>query len=991
MHRNVDGAPSTISPSLESPSIAHALNLSSHPSQSSSQHAQFIHPSSTFQHSQPTDVYTASPTPNLGSQHESPTQDMNTDEQIVKRKRGRPKGSKTKNRRIDGVLVPIREIQGSSPATADTLAHTTPRQSTSNPNQADEFPTSSLTNVEDQAGLRMNTISRDHRSSGDFSASAGVVNRRTDAVDINGGTSSSLEINFADTTSSKSNDRLGTANMVESLLPGDTAGDVLNSAEQEAGQGSALNISESAQIQERVSDFYQFQYRAMKICSDFYEAAEDLVRATSPTVLAQSFHSGSRADPMALIHNTKEFCEAFLATPIALNDPPEMPNELFPQFTMPAPTVHPSSSEPPASSNPASQYSNVTNVFPAPSPHLSLTSIPHSFNGVENATNHRESIASQFQPEGDQSQELLHGPLIPTQAGLSNAIQDPRQPQENRIFNQHELTPSLGTEDLAQTGSPSLSVPYSPHPAPQPIQSPSRSEVQLKKNDRRQSSTFVTDVKSLDNPAPILSINTDGKNINGSELVGKHVNQVNPSSTHGAWSKVDEDRLKSLAEQSRKRTTDGSVEWDWTVDQFGDSRTRHQILIKATSLGLKPTSTHPSRLRKKLSSSTPNLQAAMAASEGHPQPQLHPSSSRHTHSSSHHQPYPSTSLTAVASPRRVSSHRHIRSISQNQSESNPMESSVSSPIPAPSTLNNQNGGQQRNGMTSMVSPVGSQYPANVTEVVSSNDIVSPRLAEAQRYEGDPRPSGFRVPSSPSTSHISRHHSSTSGSRERGHRERLLSSSSHQQGYMHGNTGARTQDPRWTHAPQAHQNAPSRPTQATYAIPSGSGSPLSRQLTHESQAPVPSTSTLPQQNPNSPYGSTPQIFHPRSSSQGQLHQHRTLSYQSQVQSVQPNQPGMPVLRHSVSFGSTIPQHSQTDPSRSSRIHNVAQPSSFPQSSTYPSQQPSISDSASQAEQHGSAMRSRGSNLDGGLGEPQGAQLQHAQTQVHSATRPGYYHR
>ncbi|KAG8924168.1 hypothetical protein FRC01_011860 [Tulasnella sp. 417] len=72
-------------------------------------------------------------------------------------------------------------------------------------------------------------------------------------------------------------------------------------------------------------------------------------------------------------------------------------------------------------------------------------------------------------------------------------------------------------------------------------------------------------------------------------------------SIHGAWRDEETERLKNLVEQSKSRTPNGEIDWDWTVEQFGETRKRHQILIKATSLALKPTSTHPSRLRKRLS------------------------------------------------------------------------------------------------------------------------------------------------------------------------------------------------------------------------------------------------------------------------------------------------------------------------------------------------------------------------------------------------------
>ncbi|KAF8602872.1 hypothetical protein BDV93DRAFT_523721 [Ceratobasidium sp. AG-I] len=84
---------------------------------------------------------------------------------------------------------------------------------------------------------------------------------------------------------------------------------------------------------------------------------------------------------------------------------------------------------------------------------------------------------------------------------------------------------------------------------------------------------------------------------------------------HGTWRDEESEKLKQLAEHSRatsKATGQDKIDWDWVVERFGASRTRHQILIKATHLGLKPTSTHPSRIRKRLAKA--EAQAAAAVS-----------------------------------------------------------------------------------------------------------------------------------------------------------------------------------------------------------------------------------------------------------------------------------------------------------------------------------------------------------------------------------------
>lgn len=43
---------------------------------------------------------------------------------------------------------------------------------------------------------------------------------------------------------------------------------------------------------------------------------------------------------------------------------------------------------------------------------------------------------------------------------------------------------------------------------------------------------------------------------------------------HGAWSVDETERLKALAEESRTRFPTGEIDWDWTVDTFGETRSR---------------------------------------------------------------------------------------------------------------------------------------------------------------------------------------------------------------------------------------------------------------------------------------------------------------------------------------------------------------------------------------------------------------------------------
>jgi hypothetical protein len=58
-------------------------------------------------------------------------------------------------------------------------------------------------------------------------------------------------------------------------------------------------------------------------------------------------------------------------------------------------------------------------------------------------------------------------------------------------------------------------------------------------------------------------------------------------SLHGSWSLDETSKLQSLARESDCTSNDGVIDWNWVINQMGGTRSRHQILIKATELGLK--------------------------------------------------------------------------------------------------------------------------------------------------------------------------------------------------------------------------------------------------------------------------------------------------------------------------------------------------------------------------------------------------------------------
>lgn len=79
--------------------------------------------------------------------------------------------------------------------------------------------------------------------------------------------------------------------------------------------------------------FYDFQWRALNLCSEFYNAAEELIVSTiahgnrhllrhcmqknaPPMVIAQCYHSGpaNKIDPLGLIAEAKRVCDSLVRT-----------------------------------------------------------------------------------------------------------------------------------------------------------------------------------------------------------------------------------------------------------------------------------------------------------------------------------------------------------------------------------------------------------------------------------------------------------------------------------------------------------------------------------------------------------------------------------------------------------------------------------------------------------------------------------------------------
>ncbi|KAL1746091.1 hypothetical protein HDZ31DRAFT_35009 [Schizophyllum fasciatum] len=226
--------------------------------------------------------------------------------------------------------------------------------------------------------------------------------------------------------------------------------------------------------------YYEFQWRVLNLCAEFYGAAEELLKATPPLVLAQCYQMppANPIDPMNMVKEAKRICDSLIQNPTRLltHPPPPMYPSLPMFYSAPPPAGSPSgSAAPPA-----------------------VINNPQSF----------------VVPMG--SQPSTYGQYTAPAAGQY------AYPYSFPPF--YNAAPS--------TATPSAPVP----PAP-----------------------------------PSHSAASTGAN-------------------QGGWSEEEVEKLKRLHEQSKAHSLTEDQTWDWVIQQYGPTRTRHQILIKATSLGLKESS-----------------------------------------------------------------------------------------------------------------------------------------------------------------------------------------------------------------------------------------------------------------------------------------------------------------------------------------------------------------------------------------------------------------
>ncbi|KAK0495201.1 hypothetical protein EDD18DRAFT_1171207 [Armillaria luteobubalina] len=268
--------------------------------------------------------------------------------------------------------------------------------------------------------------------------------------------------------------------------------------------------------------YYEFQWRVLNLCAEFYNAAEELVKGANPLVIAQCYQSapGNKVDPLAMLNEAKRICDTLLANPSRLITTPPPP-PMYPVI----PTLY----QPPQPAVPPAGVATTSNVAPA-----AVINQPQSF------------VVSMSAP-----QYPMYGPP-PGQYPAAPYYQYPSYMPGPQYY-----------------GAPQP-------PAPPQQQQPQQPQQQQQQQPPQQQPQQPPQQQQQPPAVPTPTVSTTMPGVGGNQ---------------GAWSDEEIERLKALAEESKSQNTTGEMEWDWVVNRFGNDRTRHQILIKATQLGLKESST----------------------------------------------------------------------------------------------------------------------------------------------------------------------------------------------------------------------------------------------------------------------------------------------------------------------------------------------------------------------------------------------------------------
>lgn len=261
--------------------------------------------------------------------------------------------------------------------------------------------------------------------------------------------------------------------------------------------------------------YYEFQWRVLNLCSEFYGAAEELIKATPSLVIAQSYQMGpsSKVDPLTMLNEAKRICDQLLQNPSQLVGQPPPP--VYPSVPYHPPPQASTSAPPTTTPQPPAVITN-------PSTFVMPLGIPGT------------------------SQPMYHPTMYATAPSRYPTAPYYQYPPAPGYY------PAMPSQSAPPPPAASSSAPPATH--------------------------FVS---SSATATPTLTMAAS-----------------NPAGASGAWADEDVERLKRLAEQSRTSGSSNETDWDWVVGQWGNTRTRHQILLKATALGLKESTTRGVKRRR---------------------------------------------------------------------------------------------------------------------------------------------------------------------------------------------------------------------------------------------------------------------------------------------------------------------------------------------------------------------------------------------------------
>ncbi|KAI0322536.1 hypothetical protein OF83DRAFT_1092691 [Amylostereum chailletii] len=259
--------------------------------------------------------------------------------------------------------------------------------------------------------------------------------------------------------------------------------------------------------------YYEFQWRVLNLCSEFYGAAEELVKAAPPLVIAQSYQMGpgNKVDPLNMLNEARRICDQLLQNPSQLVG--QAPPSSYPTLPYAAPPQTPASTPASTSSQPPPVITN-----------------PQSF------------VMPLSAPGG------VPPPMYPT-------MYPPRYPTTPYYqYPASSYYPPVQAQQMSTSAPPTTHYASSPPPPPPAASAPAT--------------------------ATTINMNTTA------------------GGASGTWGEDEVERLKKLSEESKASTSGGDVDWDWVVTSWGNTRTRHQILLKATSMGLKESTTRGTKRRR---------------------------------------------------------------------------------------------------------------------------------------------------------------------------------------------------------------------------------------------------------------------------------------------------------------------------------------------------------------------------------------------------------